>query len=391
MAAWRFSPSPIGSICRLRIWSGKAEPEQMIGLDLGNFSPEMAKLVLLRGAGLPGLSWIGEGHRVGRKRLEAAEDRELFGCESLADEKMGAAVRALLYLWLGWPGDCAMFAQVAGDAERAYITGLCERHARHFDKAKELFKQLGGHHAIYQDLTAYALTASATAADPCVRRLREMLEQDQRWEAFLFCDALAQASAGKIKPAGEAVLRQIQCREFELLLAYCHEKAVGGKQKARLLPDDAERRAAERERQLREIRRRRVEKHKRDKFRAEMNTKDALPPQPTASTGASPSRAAPVKIGVLCPKCGYSHQMNADQRGKLHRCEKCATAFLVPPAGSPGGALAAPAADGVVAVLCPKCSKRLVLPAALRGKLTSCLQCQTTFMVPKPPVAVTAR
>jgi ssDNA-binding Zn-finger/Zn-ribbon topoisomerase 1 len=81
--------------------------------------------------------------------------------------------------------------------------------------------------------------------------------------------------------------------------------------------------------------------------------------------------------------------MTADRRGKLHQCEKCATAFLVPHPGSSGGTVAA-SGDDVVAVLCPKCSKRLVLPSSMRGKPTSCTQCHTSFMVPKPQAAMAA-
>jgi hypothetical protein len=327
----------------------------MIGLDLGAFPPEIAKLVLLRGGGLPAVTWSTEGHPAAKKLLDGLDDNSLFGVASIADEQMGAAVRALLYLWTGWLGDAAMFSQAAATPERRYLSAICERHNRRFAEAKVFLKQLETH-PVYPDLVEYALAATSSAADPCVLRLREMLELDRRWEPFLFCDAIAQACGGKMKPSGESIVRQLQCREFELLLVHCCEKAVGSKLNQRkLVPSgDRERQAREREKRLREERRRRDEKRKRDDSQAVC----ASTPSPTSNASVAN---------------GHPSQCNINVAGR-------ASSGLSRPTGR------APASSsgsgGVIAILCPKCGSRLAVPASARGKKANCHRCGVSFLVP---------
>jgi len=287
---------------------------------------------------LPAISWTGEGHRAAKKLLDTLNDAALFGVAALVDEQAGAAVRSLLYLWTGWTADCAMFSQAAGEPERLYVSALCERHNQQFDKAKVLFKQLADH-PIYPDLADYALGVTGHAADPGVQRMHEMLNFDRRWEPYLFCDAIAQACCGKLKAGGETVLRQMQCREFELLLVHCCERATGCKLSARtrgIDTSDSARRTAERERRIREDRKRRDAQRQRDAFTARLAR-----PEPSApAAGSQP----------VAPK--------------------------VPAA-----------AAGVITILCPKCGKPLVLPASSRGKVTNCLHCSVSFKVPSPQAA----
>lgn len=359
----------------------------MIGLDLGAFPPEIAKLLLLRGASLPPVLWGSEGLRLGKKTLDTLEDQTLFA-NPIVDEEMSTAVRSLLYLWCGWLADCVMFSQGAAEPERLYLLSICDRHQNRFAEAKSRLKQLGSH-PIYPELATYALSTASGSADPSVRRLREMLQQDTHWEPYLFCDAVAQACAGKMNPAGENFVRQVQCREFELLLTYCFEKAVGCKltQHVCAEPSESARRAAERERRMREERRRREEKRRRDEFASRTNASPTSSSRPEAP---APSKPVEQSIGVICPKCGHTQQVGIAARGKPAQCGKCGTGFMVPNSGSvasvgrtaPAGPESA-ASAGVLTVLCPKCAKRLALSATARGKKATCTQCGASFLVPQ--------
>jgi ribosomal protein S27E len=371
----------------------------MIGLDVAPFPPEIARVLLLRGVSLPPLSWKTEGNRAAKKILDETDDRLLFGCAALADEPMAAAVRSLLYLWTGWVGECEMFSQAAPQPERMYLSAICERHHGRFSESKAIFKELNGH-PVFPPLAEFALQATQHAVDPPLQRLRDMLKIDSAWEPFLFCDALVQATLGKLRTAGDALIRQLQCREFELLLVHCYEQAVGQKlaQRARVEASDAEANAARRERRIREERKRREEKRSREEFAARMQQQA---PKPEARAAAAPPVARSEDlVGVLCPKCGNTAQVSGTLRGKAMQCGKCSTAFVVPSKGKTPGpepratataaaASAKPAAG--VGVLCPKCRHSLMLPESSRGKKTSCSHCGTVFMVPAAKEAVSAK
>lgn len=344
-------------------------------------------MLLLRGASLPPLFWASDVHRAAKKTLDTIDDAALFGRLQLADEQMGAAARALLYLWTGWTADCLMFSQGTGDPERLYLSGLCERHNKRSAEAKAHFKQLDTH-PIHDALTDYVLSVTAGASDEPLRRIREMLKLDRRWEPFLFCDAVAMAACGKIKPAGENIVRQIQCREFELLFGWCYEKATGAKltQKARVEASEVDRRAAERERRLRQERRRRDEKRVRDEFAARMSKAETPAPKVESPAGGGAAPRDNV-VGVACPKCGQRQEVSAAMRGKAAKCGKCGSGFLIPDpsanaAAGPSRTPVASAPSNVVTVLCPKCAKRLVVPAAARGTRLTCTECGVLYLVP---------
>lgn len=319
----------------------------MVGLDVSPFAPEIARALLLRGTNLPPVLWKEEPNRGAKRLLDETDDAALFAMPKLANEPMGAAVRALLYMWTGWLAECRMFGGAAPKAENLYMSALCERHSGRFNQAKESFTQLGSH-PIYPLLSDYATSVLGNATDPSLQRLAGMLQQDQRWEPYLFCDAVILAALKRVKQNAETLIRQIVCREFELLFVHCYEAAVGQKlaQRVRAPANVARQSAQVRERRIREERRRREEEHKRQEFITRMDQVNHVGPaahKTTSSAGPASSASAtasakasstatakPDLAAILCPKCSYAQQVSAALRGKIIKCPKCGTSYLVP-------------------------------------------------------------
>lgn len=358
----------------------------MIGLDVGQVTPEIARLLLLRGGGLPPLWWGTEPHRGAKKVLDESDDAHLFAPLAVPREDMAAAVRSLLYLWHGWTGECLMYGQAVPEPERFYLTGLCERQARRGDESKTAFKQVQDH-AVFPMLMTYALNTIPLSVDSPLQRLREMLQMGNRWDPYLFTDAWMAGVTGNLRPAGETILRQIQCREFELLLAYLYEQATGHKiaqRRPAASEQDSARRARERERRMKEERRRREEKIRRQKADAtpdktSQKTKEKQP----SSTPAVSEPQKPAGLRIRCPKCDGVLTVPLASRGKATRCSHCNTGFMVP------GDRNQPA--HVIGIICPKCQKRITLPTSARGKKAQCVHCAAVFVVPQAGAPTTPR
>ncbi|MEE8384934.1 MAG: hypothetical protein V3S01_03345, partial [Dehalococcoidia bacterium] len=125
----------------------------MLNLDLSQLPSEMTALFMQRGSGLPPLHWPSYANRIAKATLDEIDDAKLFRRSNLADESMGAAVRALLYLWSGWPDDCKMQAQAAPEKERIYLDSLIAQQGDEAEQAKTLLQQLDSH-PIHKPLAA---------------------------------------------------------------------------------------------------------------------------------------------------------------------------------------------------------------------------------------------
>ncbi len=201
----------------------------MIKLDTSQIPPRVAAVLMQRGAQLPPIQWHINPNQSGKRYLdESTDDKTLLGCDPLADDEMAAAVRALLFFWNGWPAESVMHAHLAPDKERGYIDALIKRQAGDSAASKDLLQKIS-EHPIYKPLGDYATEEIGLSVAPGLKRLREVIAFGELWEPYAYADVYEQARAGQLDPAGERVVRSLQCREFELLFAYCLEAATGRK------------------------------------------------------------------------------------------------------------------------------------------------------------------
>jgi hypothetical protein len=275
---------------------------------------------MARGADLPPITWNAHPNRAGKSALDQMPDHnKLFVREEFRDPAMAAAIQALLYLWNGWPQSAAMYAQLATPRERDYIEALAARQAGDTARTKDFFSKVDGH-PIYAALAGYATETIGLSTTHLLKRLRDTIAFGEQWEPFAFGDVYEQARTGQLDPTGEQIVRSLQCREFEMLFAFCYEGATGVK-----LGDKKADSAARRPPPKRPTPPKRPPQHRPD---------DQKPPE-SEPTGEKKARK-PVEplvclgVEVLCPKCQEINSFREDSRGSTGRCRKCGAMFLIP-------------------------------------------------------------
>lgn len=289
----------------------------MILLDTAGLPARLVSVLMARGAQTPQLTWATAPNRHAKTVLdEAPEDTNLLEREKLGDEAMAAGVRALLYLWSGWPSEAAMHASLAPEAEGLYVQAIGQRQAGDVPGSKELFQKLDGH-AVFPELAEYAQDAISAAVSGPLKRLRETIVFAEGWEPYAFADTYDQARIGKLDLTSEQIVRNLQCYEFELLFAHVLDAAVGEKlvrrQKGVVAPRSTPRPPARRP--------------------ATRPGPTSVAPAGKPKTPEAPGPRQPLigrEFHVLCPKCQTKLIVAESSRGSSTRCEKCAATFLVP-------------------------------------------------------------
>jgi len=345
----------------------------MIELDASQLAPEVAGLFLSGGAELPGLQWQARPKQFAKDRLDEIEDAKLLGRAAPGDEAMTVAVRALLYLWNGWPVEAAMVAQAAAEPECHYLTGFCERQLGRADRAKAALQQLADY-PIYAPLAQYAIKTIGEATEPLLKRFKGLMELGETWEPFLFVDLVEQVRAGKFDRDAEIIVRRLQCREFELLFRHCYEQATGEPIPARVEPEST----ADREARLRRLRHKRERKRPDRLARREPSAQEEKP-----SSGQRPGEAEPATVNIGCPQCGQVLAFPQSTRGRNGNCGKCGAVFLIPQRQTPELRPTPQAPACTVAVGCPKCGQMVRRAESDRGKTHKCSKCGTVFLIPK--------
>lgn len=300
-----------------------------------NFDPEVTALLLARGTALPALVWQARPNQTARTTLDATDDAELFGRGGISDEKMAAAVRALLYLWNGWPDDCRMHSQAAATDERTYLEGIRQRQAGNAEQAKAAFRQLNGH-PTYEKLASHTLEVIGSHSGPLLQRLKQIVELDGQWEPFMFVDVFEQACTGKLDLAGEEVVRRIQAEEFALLFVHCYAQATG----RTVGPRGRDETTTDDESNLKRMREL-IQKRKKAGARRPGLTQLRRQPGPTPAGGSQESSDEPGKaqpavkppsgsIRVVCPKCRHVLRLPESAHGGHHLCSQCGIVFAIP-------------------------------------------------------------
>lgn len=300
-----------------------------------NFAPEVTALLLARGTALPALVWHARPNQGAKTTLDAIDGAKLFGRDAITDEPMAAAVRALLYLWNGWPDDCQMHSQAAGTDERTYLEGIRQRQAGNAEQAKAAFRQLNGHPA-HQKLAACALDLIGPHGGPLLQRLKQIVELDGQWEPFMFVDVFEQACTSKLDLVGEELVRRIQAEEFALLFVYCYQQGTG----RTLGPRGRDEATTDGESNLKRMREL-IQKRKSVSARRSGVTQRGRQPS-LAPTGGSQGSSVESKkdqpvakpasgfIRVVCPNCRHVLRLPESARGGHHMCSQCGIIFAIP-------------------------------------------------------------
>ncbi len=361
----------------------------MIALDPSQLPSPIATVLMLRGADLPTLLWQEGPNRAARKLLEETPLSDLFAGVQLLDQPHAELIRAMLFLWTGWHEACCDALKGLPQREGLYLLGFVERQSGRSDQAKKLLTSVG-EHEIHANLARYAASVIDPAIHQGIGRLKSFIDFSGGWEPCLYADLFEQTRLGRFGSATEQVVRQMQCREFELLFSYAWQQATGAELKERSPQDEA------RERRQREMElRRKAEERRREKLKQERARKAALAAQEPAArkggqTGSEAARKddtrksggqeakAPSPVHIRCPRCMEMLEFPPTARGRKVMCGKCSAVFMIPVSGS-----TAVADSGRVNLRCPKCRANLSFPEEARGKTGRCNTCNAAFRIPE--------
>lgn len=362
----------------------------MLDLSRYAFAPEVTASLMARGASLPPLDWSSHANKLAKNTLDTVTDEKLFGRHKITSEPHASGVRALLYLWNGCLADAEMYTQTLTGNDNNMLLGICARHRHDSKRAKQHLAAIAKH-PIYPKLASFTLEVITPQAGPLCHRLKQAVELNDQWDPMLFIDLCTLATQGKLSRRAETVIRQIQCTEFELLLAYMYRHATGidplQKAKTSQGKDDEER-----IKRMRDL----VKQHNPSRFKrpggsASKDTASAeeqleqLRGQDAPDNAESPF-ARMVKIG--CPRCSATSMVPSESRGKVIACKSCGQQIAVPTRPGKVGGTAPPPPD-TMPIQCPSCASVLRVPNTAAGKILNCTKCNARFRVPQKKTAAT--
>ncbi len=184
-------------------------------MDANTYGPAIAALLAP-----PRKMPLGAGHanEAARPQLDVPT-ATLFGDNTIGDRDMAAGCHAALWLRHDFLDESHRLSQKIGSTEGSYWHGLMHRREGDFGNSKYWFRRVGDH-PVFADLAA-ALRSVVTADTPAGART---LAAAGDWDPAAFID-LCQAAVSS-DPDLRAFCEDVQAREWDLLFAYCFNRAV---------------------------------------------------------------------------------------------------------------------------------------------------------------------
>ncbi len=161
---------------------------------------------------------LGPGPRLGTQPLQplqAAIDAA-FAKHSIPALEREAA-RGLVLLWHDYHDAAHEIVQSLETAEGSYVHAILHRREPDYSNAKYWFRRVR-QHPCYESLAKAAETILKSSG---AGALASKLAPGGRWDAFAFVDACEEAAVGQ---GNAGALRQVQAKEFELLLDHIVRK-----------------------------------------------------------------------------------------------------------------------------------------------------------------------
>jgi hypothetical protein len=155
-----------------------------------------------------------------RNHLPGLAVDEAFAPLKVRDRNMATCCLAGLWFYHDFWSQAHEIAQEVDTPEGSYWHGLMHRREPDFGNAKYWFRHLGKH-PIFAPLQAEAAAMAVGTTD----RSASFLTRQSAWDPFAFIDLCEAAYHGR--SPSEALCRQIQKREWELLFDFCFRHAVG--------------------------------------------------------------------------------------------------------------------------------------------------------------------
>jgi hypothetical protein len=175
---------------------------------------------ILNGAPLCALG-PGKPKAARRTALEALAPETIVEPHALVDRTMAQCCLAGLWLRHDFLDESHAISQQIKTPSGSYWHAIMHRREPDFGNSKYWFHRVGPH-PVFEPLCA---AARELAIDSRAGKATGALARQSQWDPFEFVD-LCQRATDESSPL-YSLCQQIQQREWELLFAYCHDRAAG--------------------------------------------------------------------------------------------------------------------------------------------------------------------
>lgn len=158
---------------------------------------------------------LGPGPRPGVRSIEdvrATLQRSLKNRASQAREDR--LIEAVVLLWHDHHDPAHFIVQDLEDADGSFVHGILHRREPDYGNAAYWFRRVGRHPG-FATLAERVATLPVDGAD---REFKQRLVAGGKWDPFAFIDACAEVTRGGERGPRGRFLREVQRREFEVLL-----------------------------------------------------------------------------------------------------------------------------------------------------------------------------
>ncbi len=161
----------------------------------------------------------GEENTAAKSALDALTIQSAFASKTVVDEDMAQSCISGMWLYHNFLDASHTISQGIHTATGSYWHGIMHRREPDFSNSKYWFGKVDNH-TISGDLCKAAARIASEFSDA-----PEILTTQAHWDAGAYVDLCADALEGR--SAHDALCREIQLREWELLFDYSYQKAVG--------------------------------------------------------------------------------------------------------------------------------------------------------------------
>ena len=161
----------------------------------------------------------GDENSAAEAQLKALTVDTAFAGKNVVDREMAEACISGAWLYHNFLDTSHTISQSIHTNTGSFWHGIMHRREPDFSNSKYWFRNVGDH-PIFDDLNAEAAQIAKASSDA-----PDFLTSQTAWDPYEFVDLCADALSGKL-PA-DALCREIQQREWELLFDYSYRHAVG--------------------------------------------------------------------------------------------------------------------------------------------------------------------
>ncbi len=155
-----------------------------------------------------------------RSELDALSVDSAFAGQTITDDEMAECCVSAVWLYHNFLDESHTISQNIHSTSGSYWHGIMHRREPDFSNAKYWFRKVGDHE-VFGAVADAAKAAATEMPDEAA-----FLAGQRAWDPYAFIDLCESALAGQ--SGTDALCRDIQQREFEILFDHCYRETIGG-------------------------------------------------------------------------------------------------------------------------------------------------------------------